>query len=170
MKPSLNKQTYITQLEFTAKTFDTETAFLDPVVYKGTRCKEKCILDAKTRFKQTENLLAHISPRVTLQMLKKDLSKEFRILRKNSSETTFEENNSKLKKKRRLPTIFDRKPTIRNKIHNRESKLPKLNNKEEKDILPFVTQYQPSDSVYYKGSLNEKMESYRKPTITSINF
>ena len=23
---------------------------------------------------------------------------------------------------------------------------------------------------YYKGSLNEKMESYTKPTITSINF
>ena len=63
-------------IEFTAKKFDTETAFLDPVVYKGTRCKEKCILDAKTRFKQTENLLAHISPRVTLQVLKKDLSKE----------------------------------------------------------------------------------------------
>ena len=63
-------------IEFTAKTFDTETAFLDPVVYKGTRFKEKCILDAKTCFKQTENLLAHISPRITLQMLKKDLPKE----------------------------------------------------------------------------------------------
>ena len=63
-------------IEFTAETFDTETAFLDTVVYKGTRFKEKSILDAKTHFKQTENLLAHISPRVTLQMLKKDLSKE----------------------------------------------------------------------------------------------
>ena len=74
-----------------------------------------------------------------------------RILRKNSSETTFEENNSNLKKKtldgRRLPTIFDRKPTIRNKIHKRESKLLKQNNKEEKEILPFVTQYQPSVST-----------------------
>ena len=27
--------------EFTAETFDTETAFLDTVVYKGTRSKEK---------------------------------------------------------------------------------------------------------------------------------
>ena len=35
----------------------------------------------------------------------------------------------------------DRKPTIRNKIHKRESKLLKQNNKEEKEILPFVTQY-----------------------------
>ena len=94
----------------------------------------------------------HISPRVTLQKLKKGFVKgeTLRILRKNSSETTFEENNSNLKKKtldgRRLPTIFDRKP-IRSKIHQRESKLLKQNNKEEKEILPFVTQYQPSVST-----------------------
>ena len=43
-------------IEFTAETFDTETAFLDTVVYKGTRFKEKSILDAKTHFKQTETL------------------------------------------------------------------------------------------------------------------
>ena len=74
-----------------------------------------------------------------------------KILRKNSSETTFEENDSNLKKRtldgRRLPAIFDRKPTIRKKIHNRESKLLKQNSKEEKEILPFVTQYQPSLST-----------------------
>ena len=28
----------------------------------------------------------------------------------------------------------------------------------------------PALHVYYKGSLNEKIESYTKPTITSINF
>ena len=39
------------------ETFDTETAFLDTVVYKGTRFKEKSILDAKTHFKQTETFL-----------------------------------------------------------------------------------------------------------------
>ena len=74
-----------------------------------------------------------------------------RLLRKNSSETTFEENNSNEKIKRldgrRLPTIFDRKPAIRNKIHKRESKLLKQNSKEEKEILPFVTQYQHSVST-----------------------
>ena len=44
----------------------------------------------------------HISPRDTLQMLQKGFVKEeaLKILRKNSSETTFEENNSNLKKKR----------------------------------------------------------------------
>ena len=38
----------------------------------------------------------------------------------------------------RLPTNFDRKPTIRNKIHGKE-------------ILPFVTQYQPSVSTIKKA-------------------
>ena len=46
-----------------------------------------------------------------------------------------------------VPRIFDRKPTIRSKIHKRESELLKQNNKEEKEILPFVTQYQPSVST-----------------------
>ena len=69
-----------------------------------------------------------------------------------------------------VPLIFDRKPTIRNKSHKRKSKPLKQNNKEEKEILPFLTQYHSSLSVYYKASLNEKMESYTKPTITSINF
>ena len=53
--------------EFTTETFDTETAFLDTVVYKGTRFKEKSILHAKTHFKQTETFL---------HAQKKDLSKE----------------------------------------------------------------------------------------------
>ena len=44
-------------IEFMAETFDTKTAFLDTVVYKGTRFKEKSILDAKTHFKQTETFL-----------------------------------------------------------------------------------------------------------------
>ena len=63
-------------IEFTAEKFDTETAFLDTVVYKGTRFKEKSILDAKTHLNKRKTSCTHISPRVTLQMLKKDLSKE----------------------------------------------------------------------------------------------
>ena len=46
-------------IKFTAKTSDTETVFLDMVVYKGTRFKEKSILDAKTQFKQTETSCTH---------------------------------------------------------------------------------------------------------------
>ena len=39
-------------IKFTAETSDTETVFLDTVVYKGSRFKEKSILNAKTHFTQ----------------------------------------------------------------------------------------------------------------------
>ena len=41
-------------IKFTAEISDTETVFLETVVYKGTRFKEKSILDVKTHFKKTE--------------------------------------------------------------------------------------------------------------------
>ena len=52
-----NIEAFIEQAKFRAKKFDTETAFLNTVVYKGTRFKEKSILDAKTHFKQMETFL-----------------------------------------------------------------------------------------------------------------
>ena len=89
-------------IKFTAETSDTETVFLDTVVYKGTRFKEKSILDAKTHFKQTETFLhTHFTschpPNVKKGFVK---GEALRILRKNSSETTFEKNNSNSLKKR----------------------------------------------------------------------
>ena len=41
------------------------------------------------------------------------------------------------------PHNFERKIAIRSKTHRRKAALLKQNNKEEKEILPFVTQYQP---------------------------
>ena len=41
-------------IKFTAEISDTETVFLDAIVYKGTRFKEKSILDVKTHFKKAE--------------------------------------------------------------------------------------------------------------------
>ena len=83
-------------IKFTAETSDTETAFLDTVVYRGTRFKEKSILDAKTHFKQKETFFhTHFTschpPSVKKGFLKVE---GLRILRKNSSETSFEENDS----------------------------------------------------------------------------
>ena len=40
-------------------------------------------------------------------------------------------------------TILKEKYAIRSKIHRRKAALLKQNNKEEKEILPFVTQYKP---------------------------
>ena len=83
-------------IEFKAETFDTETAFLDTVVYKGTRFKERSILDAKTHFKQTESFLHTHFTSCPPPNVKKGFFKgeALRILRINSSETTFEGKNS----------------------------------------------------------------------------
>ena len=70
---------------------------------------------------------------------------------------------------RRLPTNFDRKPTIRNKIHRKGVSSPKTKQQGGKRNIA-IRDTIPALSVYYKGSLNEKMESYTKPTITSKKF
>ena len=41
------------------------------------------------------------------------------------------------------PHNFERKIAIRSKTHRRKAALLKQNNKEEKEILSFVTQYKP---------------------------
>ena len=139
-------------IKFTAETFDTETAFLDTVVYKGTRFKEKSILDAKTHFKQTESFLhTHFTschpPNVKKEFVK---GEALRILRKNSSETTFEEKHSNFKKRlmdRGYPQTLIENLLSEIKFTEREYKLRKQNSKEEKQILQFVTQHQPSVST-----------------------
>ena len=88
-------------IKFTAKKSDTETVFLDAVVYKGTRFKEKSILDIKTRFKRTETFqYTHFTschpPSVKKRFVK---GEALTILRTNSSKTTFEENISNFKKR-----------------------------------------------------------------------
>ena len=73
-----------------------------------------------------------------------------RILQTNSSKTTFEENISNFKKRlidRGYPQTMIENLLSDIKFTERESALLKHNNKEEKEILPFVTQYQPSVST-----------------------
>ena len=41
---------HLPTIKFTAEISDTETVVLDTIVYKGTRFKEKSILDVKTHF------------------------------------------------------------------------------------------------------------------------
>ena len=97
----MNKQTHTTQSLNSRPKHLTLRLFLDTVVYKGTRFKEKSILDAKTHFKQTESFLhTHFTschpPNVKKEFVK---GEALRILRKNSSETTFEEKHSNVKKR-----------------------------------------------------------------------
>ena len=88
-------------IKFTAQISDTETIFLDTIVYKGTRFEEKSILDVKTHFKKTETFqYTHFTschpPSVKKGFVK---GEALRILRTNSSKTTFEENISNFKKR-----------------------------------------------------------------------
>ena len=66
--------------------------------------------------------------------------------------------------------IFDRKPTIRDKIHKRESKLLKQNNKEKKEILPFVTQYQPSVSTIKEAWMKTYNYNFNKFLKNHLSF
>ena len=78
----------------------------------------------------------------------------------------FEDNISNFKKRlidRGYPQTLIENHLSDFKFAERESALLK-HNKEKKEILPFVTQYQPSSSS------NGKMESYTKPTVTSPNL
>ena len=96
-----------------------------------------------------------------------------RILRTNSSETTFGENISDFKKR-----LIDRgypQTSIENllsdiKFIERESALLKHNNKEEKESLAAFHDTVPALSVYFKRSFYEKMESYKKQPLLRQMF
>ena len=59
-------------IKFTAEISDTETTFLDTIVYKGKRFQDQSVLDIKTHFKPTETFQIHISPLATHRVSKKD--------------------------------------------------------------------------------------------------
>ena len=96
--PSLNKQTYITQLlNSWPKHLTLRCSVFRHGCIQRHKIQEKSILDAKTHFKRTETFLHTHFTSCHLPSVKKGFVKgeALRILRKNSLETTFEENNSK---------------------------------------------------------------------------
>ena len=81
-------------IKLTAEISDKETTFLHTCVYKGERFKKENILDVRSHFKPTETFqYTHYSschpPRVSKGFIKGEAP---RLLRTNSSKTTFEEN------------------------------------------------------------------------------
>ena len=79
--------------KFTAKVSDNKITFLDTVVFKGERFKSESILDIKTHYKPTETFqYTHFTschlPGVKGGFIK---GEAIRLLRTNSSKTTFEE-------------------------------------------------------------------------------
>ena len=83
------------KFEFTAEISETETIFLETIVYKGDRfLKEFTLIDVRTSFKLTKifqytNFYSCRLPDVTKGFIKEEA---LRLLRTNSSQTTFEEN------------------------------------------------------------------------------
>ena len=78
---------------------NTEITFLDTVIYKGKRFRDHSILDTKTHFKPTETFqYTHFSSSHPSGVKKGFVKGEaLRLLRTNSSRTTFEENIYKFK-------------------------------------------------------------------------
>ena len=135
-------------IKFTAEISDKETTFLDTCVYKGERFKKENILDVRSHFKPTETFqYTHYSschPRgVSKGFIK---GKALRLLRANSSKTTFEENirNFRLRLRMRgYPRHLVDHILSEVKFTERESALQQRQKTQNKP-LPFVTQYHPS--------------------------
>ena len=159
-------------IKFTADISDTETVFLDTVVYKGNRFKEQSILDIKTHFKPTETFqYTHFTschpPSVKNGFVKGEC---LRILRTNSSEATFDENISNFKnhlRDRGYPQNLMDKILSGIKFTGRATAL-KQNNKERKEILPFITQYQPSISNLKEALLKNWHLIQNQPRLRQI--
>ena len=133
-------------IKFTAEISDTETTFLDTEVYRGERFKKEAVLDVRTHFKPTETFqYTHYSschpPGVKKGFIK---GEALRLLRINSSKILFEERVKTFKQhllRRGYPQNLIQKTLSEVKFEDRKLALPQRKNKENKRILPFVTQY-----------------------------
>ena len=127
-------------IKFTAEISETETTFLDTVIYKGERFKEQSILDKPTEtFQYTHYTSCHPSS-VKIGFVK---GEALRLLRTNSSKATFEENISNFKTRllaRGYLRNLIEKILSEIKFTGRKSTfLKQENNNARNDILPFVT-------------------------------
>ena len=139
---------YHPTIKFTAEISDKETIFLDTCVYKGDRFKGTSILDVRTHYKPTETFqYTHFSschpPGVSKGFIK---GEALRLLRTNSSETTFDENIRLFKSRlhvRGYPETLVNKVLSGVKFEETKSALLQKD-KTHRKILPFVTQYHPA--------------------------
>ena len=135
-------------IKFTAEISENEITFLDTVVLKGERLKKESILDIKTPYQPTETFhYTHFNlfhpPRVKNAFIK---GEAMRLLRTNSSKTTFEESLVKFKKHLRTrgysKTVIERSLSGVN-FAARPSALTQTKKANER-ILPFVPTYHPA--------------------------
>ena len=135
-------------IKFTAEISETETTFLDTIVYKGERFLKESILDVRTHFKPTEtfqytNYYSCHPPGITKGFIK---GEALRLLRTNSSQLNFEENIRNFAvcfKNRGYPTATVKKHLSEVEFSERKTALKNKNITAQKKIVPFVTQYPP---------------------------
>lgn len=138
---SLNLPTFSTKVSC-------EIIFLDTCIYKGARFEKESILDTRTFFKPTETFqYTHFKschpPGVKKGFVK---GEGLRLLRTNSSQETFVENTRKPKPRPRArghPNNLIDKTLSEVKFSDRKKALQE-NTRVRKEILPFVTQFNPS--------------------------
>ena len=135
--------------------------FLDTIVYKGTRFKEKSILDVKTHFKKTETFqYTHFTschpPSVKKGFVKglKSLENPTNKLLKNYVWGKYFKFQRTLDWQR-LPTNYERKPSIRYKIHREGVCTPETQQQRGKSDIAFRDTV-PALSVYFKAVLITK--------------
>ena len=122
---------------------------LDTTIFKGERFYKDSIFDICTHFKPTEAFqYTHFSschaPSVKKGFIK---SQVLRLLRTNSSKTTFEESVKNFRSHLRVrgyPDNLVNKVLAEVKFTDRESALQQKLQKVQNGLMPFVTQYNPS--------------------------
>ena len=135
-------------IKFTAEISEKEINFLDTTIFKGERFFKNSVLDVCTHFKPTETFqYTHFTschaPSVRKGFIK---GEALRLLRTNSSEKLYEDNIKKFKtrlRERGYPDNLINNILGEIRFEERKSALQEKQ-KMRKDILPFVTQYNPA--------------------------
>ena len=139
---------YHPTIKFTAEVSEIETTFLDTTVYKGERFEKERILDVRTHFKPTETFqYTHFNSCHPAGVKKGFVKGEaLRLLRTNSSKSTFEEDIENFKTRLILRGYSEQK--VDNMLsevkHEDRTEALKQKLRSHKKILTFVTQFQPS--------------------------
>ena len=118
-------------------------------MYKGERFNRDSTLDVQTHYKQTEtfqytNFYSCHPPGVKKGFIK---GEALRLLRTNSSHSTFNKNMQSFKKRlknRGYPNEFLEKHLFEVNFKDRKRSLGNKDKSTKKKILPFITQYHPA--------------------------
>ena len=160
-------------IKFTADISENEITFLDTIIYKGDRFQTDSILDIKTHYKTTETFQYTHFTSCHPQGVKQGFIKgeATRLLRTNSSQTTFEEclSNFKLRLKARgYPDNFIERSLTGVRFVDRRLALQQRKKTQTKKIWPFVTTYHPAVRGLKEILMNNWVVIQNQPLLKSI--